>query len=244
MQYFCDHTPGCEAYFLRQMDMGSLTCAQIWVRAVHTKRVQAQRDLHKSRLGGTEKLSSTLSLQGIEPMVFGFYCRLTNPWCCCGGGGGGVAVVLLLFFFCFFFFFFFFFFLLLLITQCQPLCRLTWRPSNKGFPSSLSACMLSGPACLPCSGILWYFVTTPFFPSFISFVLILYFTNARDLWGWNGHSCKKRHQDQMQGAHYTWTEASALAPRSGVLRMQKLRTPLVRAKGYRRFPLFKPGVGI
>ena len=32
--------------------------------------------------------------------------------------------------------------------------------------------------------------------------------------------------------------------RSGVLRMQKLRTPLVGAQGYQRFPLFKPGVGI
>ena len=32
--------------------------------------------------------------------------------------------------------------------------------------------------------------------------------------------------------------------RSGVLRMQKVRTPLVGAKGYQKFPLFKPGVGI
>ena len=32
--------------------------------------------------------------------------------------------------------------------------------------------------------------------------------------------------------------------RSGVLRMQKLSTPLVGAKGYQIFPLFKPGVGI
>ena len=32
--------------------------------------------------------------------------------------------------------------------------------------------------------------------------------------------------------------------RSGVLRTQKLRTPLVGAKGYQRFPLFKLGVGI
>ena len=30
----------------------------------------------------------------------------------------------------------------------------------------------------------------------------------------------------------------------GVLRMQKLRTPRMGAKGYLRFPLFKPGVGI
>ena len=32
--------------------------------------------------------------------------------------------------------------------------------------------------------------------------------------------------------------------RSGVLRMQELRTPLVGAEGYQRFPLIKPGVGI
>ena len=35
-----------------------------------------------------------------------------------------------------------------------------------------------------------------------------------------------------------------LSPRSGVLRMQTLRTPLVGPKGYQSFPLFKPGVGI
>ena len=34
------------------------------------------------------------------------------------------------------------------------------------------------------------------------------------------------------------------SPRSGVLRVQKLRTPLMGAKGYQRFHLFKPGVGI
>ena len=33
---------------LRQMDMGSLTCAQIWVRAVHMNGGQAQTSLHKS----------------------------------------------------------------------------------------------------------------------------------------------------------------------------------------------------
>ena len=33
----CDHTTGCvrsTLFFLRQMDMGSLTCGQIWVRSV------------------------------------------------------------------------------------------------------------------------------------------------------------------------------------------------------------------
>ena len=40
--------------------MGSLTCAQIWVRSVHTKGGQAQTRLHKSGLGGTEKRLLTL----------------------------------------------------------------------------------------------------------------------------------------------------------------------------------------
>ena len=36
--FSCFHTTGCEAYtLLRPMDMGSLTCAQIRARAVHTK---------------------------------------------------------------------------------------------------------------------------------------------------------------------------------------------------------------
>ena len=45
----------CEAYtLLRQMDMGYLTRAHIWVRAVHTKGGQAQTNLYKSWLRGTE----------------------------------------------------------------------------------------------------------------------------------------------------------------------------------------------
>ena len=36
---------------LRQMDMGSLTCAQVWVGAVHTKGCRAQTSLYKNRLG-------------------------------------------------------------------------------------------------------------------------------------------------------------------------------------------------
>ena len=63
--------PAVRPNLLRQMDLGSLTCAQSWVRAVHTKGGQAQTSLHKSWLGGTEKLSHTLPRQGIEPRVFG-----------------------------------------------------------------------------------------------------------------------------------------------------------------------------
>ena len=29
--FLCDHTIGCEAYSLRPMEMGYLTCAQMWV---------------------------------------------------------------------------------------------------------------------------------------------------------------------------------------------------------------------
>ena len=41
--FLCDHTTSCEVYFfLRQMNMGSLTYAPIWVRAIHTNGGQAQ----------------------------------------------------------------------------------------------------------------------------------------------------------------------------------------------------------
>ena len=72
--------PDARHTLLRQMDMGSLTCAQIWVRAVHTKGGQGQTSLHKSWLGGTDKLFLTLPRQGIEPRVFGVKSRLSNHW--------------------------------------------------------------------------------------------------------------------------------------------------------------------
>ena len=57
--------------------MESLTCAQISVRAVHTKAGEAQTNLYKTRFGGIEekKLSLTLPRQGIEPWVFGLEFR-------------------------------------------------------------------------------------------------------------------------------------------------------------------------
>ena len=70
--------PAVRPTLLRQMDMGSLTCAHIRVRAVHTKRGQAQTSLLKSWLGGTEKLLLTPIRQGIEPKAFGF--QLSNHW--------------------------------------------------------------------------------------------------------------------------------------------------------------------
>ena len=65
----------CEAYsFTTYIYTGSLTCAEIWVRAVHTKEGgvgQAQTRLNKndsSREGLTKNCSSlTLPRQGIEP---------------------------------------------------------------------------------------------------------------------------------------------------------------------------------
>ena len=65
---------------MKQTNNGSLTCAQIWVRAVHTKGGQAQISLHKSWLRETEKRILTLPLQGIEPRVFGFEVQLSNHW--------------------------------------------------------------------------------------------------------------------------------------------------------------------
>ena len=58
---------------LRPVDMGSLTCAHIWVRAVHTKEGQAhyksaqESGTVKREDRGTEKLPFTLPRQGIEP---------------------------------------------------------------------------------------------------------------------------------------------------------------------------------
>ena len=62
----------------RQMGMESPTSACNWARIVHTKGGQAQTSLHKSWLGGTEKLPLTLPRQGIEPRVFRFEFRLSD----------------------------------------------------------------------------------------------------------------------------------------------------------------------
>ena len=71
MQYFvCDYSIAVEPTRLQQLDMGLLMCAQIWVRAVHTKGGLAQTSLHKCWLGRTEKLPLTLNCQGIDPRVW------------------------------------------------------------------------------------------------------------------------------------------------------------------------------
>ena len=47
--FLCVTTPPAEGpTLLRQMNMGSLTCAYIWVRVVHTKWGQALTSLNKS----------------------------------------------------------------------------------------------------------------------------------------------------------------------------------------------------
>ena len=81
MQYFlCNHTTGCVRHtLLRQMGMGSLTCAQIWVQVEHTKGGHARTSLHKSWLGETQKtVPQPAPPQGIEPWVFGFEFRRSN----------------------------------------------------------------------------------------------------------------------------------------------------------------------
>ena len=83
--HLCDYTAVCEAYtLLRQVDiiiMGSLTSADMWVRAVHTNGVQAHTTSVQGGLRGIENCPSpclTLPHQGIEPRVFGFEFRRTN----------------------------------------------------------------------------------------------------------------------------------------------------------------------
>ena len=58
------------------MDIGSLSCAQIWVRAVHTKRGsginKSAQELTRRDSRKKTTAPPTLPHQGIEPMVFGF----------------------------------------------------------------------------------------------------------------------------------------------------------------------------
>ena len=66
---------------LRQMNMGSLTSAHIWVRLVHTKWGSGKnKSAQKLTLRDRKKPSLTLARQGIEPRVFGFEIRLSSHW--------------------------------------------------------------------------------------------------------------------------------------------------------------------
>ena len=70
--------PAVRPTLLRQMDMRSLTCAQIWVHAVHMKGVRHKQVCTRVHSERQKKCSwRTLSRQGIEPRVFGFEFRCT-----------------------------------------------------------------------------------------------------------------------------------------------------------------------
>ena len=99
MQYLCVTIPppAVRPTLVRQLDMGSLTCAQIWVLAVHRIWVLA---VHRRRGSGTNKpaqelirdggrvggrgtekhLFLTLPHRRIDARVFGFEFRPSNHW--------------------------------------------------------------------------------------------------------------------------------------------------------------------
>ena len=65
--FSCFHTTGCELgllFFILQMDMGSLTCAQMWVRAIHTKTNKSAQVLTQR---GQKNCSSPCSSWGSNP---------------------------------------------------------------------------------------------------------------------------------------------------------------------------------
>ena len=78
---FCVHCfrasipPAGMLTLLRQMDMGSLTHSQIWVRAVHTKGGGSGTNKSAQELTWSyrrrKQLLLTLPRQGIDPRVFG-----------------------------------------------------------------------------------------------------------------------------------------------------------------------------
>ena len=65
---------------LRQMDMASLTCTQIWVHAVHTKGGQHNHGLHKNWLRGTEKLPLSLTLPPLGDWTQGLRIWVPTHW--------------------------------------------------------------------------------------------------------------------------------------------------------------------
>ena len=56
---------------LSQMNMGSLTCAQIWVHAIHTRGVWHKQVCTRVDSEGQKNCSSPFPRHGIEPRVFG-----------------------------------------------------------------------------------------------------------------------------------------------------------------------------
>ena len=69
--------PTVRSVLLRQMDTGSLTCAHIWVSAVHTKGGGHDKKKCAPELTRRDRkqLSFTLLRQGIEPRDFGLEVR-------------------------------------------------------------------------------------------------------------------------------------------------------------------------
>ena len=80
----CVHTTYSRPTLLRQLNIGSLTCAQIWVRAVQIKREGGGgAGTNKSALELTRKdrrMPLTLPHQGVEPRVFLFEFRRSSHW--------------------------------------------------------------------------------------------------------------------------------------------------------------------
>ena len=73
--------PAVRPTLLRQMDMGSLTCAQICLRAVHMKGLVRHKQVcTRVDSEGQKKLFLALPHQGIEPRVFGFELKLYSHW--------------------------------------------------------------------------------------------------------------------------------------------------------------------
>ena len=74
MQYLCvSIPPAVRPTLLRQMDRGSLTCAQIWVRAItHEAGSMYKQVCTRVNSEGQKKMSLTLPSQGIEARVFEF----------------------------------------------------------------------------------------------------------------------------------------------------------------------------
>ena len=66
----CGHTTGFVAYSW-QMAMGSLMCAQIWVRAVHTKGGSGTRSLHKLTRERQKNCPSPCPARGSNPGSLG-----------------------------------------------------------------------------------------------------------------------------------------------------------------------------
>ena len=62
--FSCLHTTGCEAYSFATDGYGILTCVQMWVRAIHTKGVQAQTSMRQEVTWRDRKTAPHTALPG------------------------------------------------------------------------------------------------------------------------------------------------------------------------------------